>query len=193
MLAWRGLKTSKEAPEFIPGSMSLKGGSIILKCFKNQKGSAFIEWLFILPMIIMIVSFSIEIGFIMYDFATINYAASSMAVEAARKGKFDSDVCSRGARYVQEYTSSKNIKDMGVRYAPNAVRWPEDCMDNEGAACIWAPWFGFEFQRGDVITVGVCCPVQFKIFYMEQLGHWIIKDNQLYLKAKASALSEPFI
>lgn len=142
-------------------------------------------------MIIMIVSFSIEIGFIMYDFATINYAASSMAVEAARKGQFDHDVYMRGAIYVHEYTSSK---DMYIDYEWSGwAYWPDDCMYGPGNTVFWAPRFGFKFQRGDVITVGVCYPVQFKIFFIDQLAHWIIKDDLLYLKAKASALSEPFI
>lgn len=142
-------------------------------------------------MIIMIVSFSIEIGFIMYDFATINYAASSMAVEAARKGQFDDDVCYRGAIYIEEYTSGKN---MYVDYECSWwAYWPDGCMYGPGYTVIWAPWFGLKFQRGDVITVGVCYPVQFKIFFIDKLAHWIIKDDLLYLKAKASALSEPFI
>lgn len=164
--------------------------AFILQCFKNQKGTAFIEWLFILPMIIMIVSFAIEIGFIMYDFATINYTASSMAVEAARKGDFDQDIYSRGALYLRDWTSSK---DMKVYYASSRwAQWPEDCKAGPKDVFIWATDKN-TFQRGDVITVGVCYPVQFKIFFMDQLGDWIIKDDLLYLKAKASALSEPFI
>ncbi len=130
-------------------------------------------------------------GFAMYDFATINYAASSMAVEAARKGCFDQDVYSRGASYVQEWTSSKDIE---VYHAPNqSAWWPADCQQGAGSGVIWAPELNTAFQQGEVITIGVCYPIQFKLLYMEQLGHWIIKDNHLYLKAKASALSEPFL
>lgn len=162
----------------------------MLKCFKNQKGYAFIEWLFILPMIIMIVSFAVEIGFVMYDLATINYAASSMAVEAARKGDFDQDVYRKGRSYLLDWTSGE---DMKVYHASSRwAWWPEDCKAGPKDIFIWATDKD-TFQRGDVISVGVCYPVQFKTFLMNQLGHWIIKDDILYLKAKASALSEPFI
>lgn len=157
---------------------------------KNNRGNTFLEWLLLLPMIIMIVSFAIEMGFAMYDFSTINYAASSMAVEAARKGCFDQDVYSRGESYLQSWTSGKNID---VYHASSAGSWwPDDCQQGRGNCFIWAPELNTSFQQGQVITIGVCYPVQFKLFHMEQLGHWIIKDNLLYLKAKASALSEPF-
>mgnify|MGYP000916646300 FL=1 len=158
---------------------------------KNNRGNTFIEWLLLLPMIIMIISFGIEMGFAMYDFSTINYAASSMAVEAARKGGFDQDVYSRGAAYLQSWTTGG--KDITVYHASsNWAGWPDDCRQGPDSCFIWAPELNTSFPRGQVITVGVCYPVQFKLIYMEKLGHWILGDNLLYLKAKPSALSEPF-
>lgn len=154
-----------------------------LKCFRNQRGTAFIEWLFILPMIIMIVSFGIEMGFAMYDFSTINYAASSTALEAARKGEFDDEIAVRTAEYINNWTSSG--KDLGIIRSDSPFVDPKQVV-------VWGPSSGSKFQRGQMITVGILYPIEFKMFYMDALAHWVIDDQKLALKARASALSEVY-
>lgn len=155
----------------------------IFKCFKNQKGTAFIEWLFILPMIIMVFSFGIEMGFAMYDFSTINYVASSTVIEAARKGEFDDEIAVRNAEYLSNWTSRGRDSDI--------IRSDTPLVDPKRVV-VWGPPSGNKFQRGQTITVGVSYPIEFKIFYMDALAHWIIADQKLALKARASALSEVY-
>lgn len=153
------------------------------KFLKNQRGTAFIEWLIILPMIIMIISFGIEMGFAMYDFATINYVASATAIEAARKGEFDDEVAVRTAEYLTNWTSVG--KRMDIVRSDTAITEPEQVV-------VWGPPTGEKFQRGQMITVGLSYPIEFKAFYMDTLAHWIVADQRLALKARASAPSEVY-
>lgn len=148
---------------------------------KNQKGFLLIELLFIVPILVMIVSFIIEIGFIMYDMALLNYTASTMAVEAARKGCFDQDIYSRARQGIMQYIS----EDMPV------VRSTEP-VEAEGSIVVWGPSDTQKFQRGEIISVGIIKPVKFRLLYLDRIAHWVIEEKKFFLRARASAESEVY-
>ncbi len=143
----------------------------------------FIELLFILPLILMIVTFAFESGFIMYDFSTINYTASSMAIEAARNGSFDNEIASRGGDYLKGFTSQG--AESGILRSNSFYIDPANIV-------IWGPAENQSFQRGELITVGICYPIKFKLFYMDALAGWLIEEEKLNLKGRASAMSEVY-
>lgn len=150
----------------------------------DKRGQAFIEMLFVLPLLLLIFFVIMEMGFVMYDFAVVNYAASSAAVEAARKGQFDDDVADRVENYLVNYSSNgKNVQvvrsEFNVTYSTQIT--------------LWGPDSGSRFQRGDIITVGVNYPVRFKLFFIDSLAKWVVDECSLTLKSSASAMSEPYI
>lgn len=137
------------------------------------------ELLFIIPVLVMLMSFAIEMGFIMYDMALINYTAATMAVESARKGCFDQDIYSRVEQGIMQYISD----DMPVVRSVNP-------MESEESIVVWGPQEGQKFQRGAIITVGIIKPVKFKLLYLDRIANWVVEEKKLFLRARASAESE---
>lgn len=150
---------------------------------KNEKGQSFIEMLLVLPLLLMVIVFFIEMGFIMYDMAVVNYAASSTVIQAAAEGQFTDTICSTTADYLHNWTS--NGKEL------NIIRSDSPQLDSD-AIVIYGPGAGDKFQRGNIITVGVIYPIKFKIFLLNNLADWTISEDNLNLKARASAASEVY-
>ncbi|MGI5922115.1 MAG: TadE/TadG family type IV pilus assembly protein [Syntrophomonadaceae bacterium] len=150
---------------------------------KNERGQAFIEMLFVLPLFLMLAFFIIEMGFVMYDLAVINYAASSTAVEAARQGQFTTATGDRTMAYLRDWSSNGRNFNIVRRSVPGKDIY---------SIIVYGPGAGDKFQRGDIITIGVCYPVRFKTFLMDALASWTVDEQELFLKARASAMSEVF-
>jgi len=151
--------------------------------FKNQKGSQSIEMLIVLPLLLMMFFMIVEMGFVMYDFVSVNYVANSMAVQAATTGEFTDVIKTSGANYLRDWTVGG--KNLNVSYAQSPLQ-------QQGTIVIWGPESGTKFNRGQTITVGVVYPVQYKTFIMQGMA-WLVNQQELYLKAQASAASEVYI
>ncbi len=152
---------------------------------KNIKGQAFIEMLFVLPLFLLIFVVIIEMGFVMYDYAVINYAASTAAVEAARQGDFNLSVQQRTAEYLTHWTSNKAIQ--GFVFAPEGS---SPTADDEIIVC--APTPGVKYQRGSMMSVKVIYPIKFKLFIIDSLAHWVLQEKQFTLKSHSTAMSEEY-
>lgn len=150
---------------------------------KNERGQAFIEMLFVLPLLLMLAFFIIEMGFVMYDLAVVNYAASSAAVEAARQGQFTTETGERTMAYLRDWSSN------GGNFNLVRSNVPGNDLDS---IVVYGPGADEQFQRGDIITIGVCYPVRFKTFLMDALASWTVDEQELILKARASAVSEVY-
>lgn len=149
---------------------------------RSRRGSQTIEMLFVLPVLLMLFFMTVEMGFLMYDFVTVNYAAASAAVEAARKGKFDGEVRQEIAAYLHDWTTE------GKRFAVDP--WATSPAAQNDTIVLWGPDPDQAFERGSVIEVGVVYPVRFKTFLIDGLARWLVQENVLSLKARAAALSE---
>lgn len=155
-----------------------------MKFLRCQHGSQTVEMLFVLPVLLMMFFMTVEMGFVMYDFVAVNYAAASAAVEAGRKGAFDAEARQEVADYLRDWTTE------GKRLSIDALAVSPTPREN--TVVIWGPPPGDAFQRGSVIEVGVVYPVRFKSFVMDGLARWLVQENDLSLKARASAASEVF-
>ncbi|MFZ5632665.1 MAG: TadE/TadG family type IV pilus assembly protein [Bacillota bacterium] len=82
------------------------GNTLIARLMRDGRGSPSLEALFVLPVILMLFFMVVETGFIMCDWATVNYAAASAAVNAAREGKFSEGVRSGTADYLRDWTTN---------------------------------------------------------------------------------------
>lgn len=154
------------------------------KILKNERGSQFIELLIVLPFLLMIFFMIVEMGFVMYDFVTVNYAATTAAAEAARAGGFTNEVRSEIGDYLKNWTTAGETLNLD---AQATIPSPED-----NTIVVWGPPPGEVFQRGSTIEVGVIYPVKFKTLLVDRFCRWMVQEENLTLKARAAALSEVY-
>lgn len=155
----------------------------MIKPYRCTRGSQTIEMLFVLPLLLMVFFMIIEMGFVMYNFVTVNYTAASAAVEAARSGSFNASVRTSTEEYLVNWTTDGKAKEVYHTTTP---------IDPDGAIVIWGPPPDQIIQRGDPIEVGVIYPIRFKSFVMDSMCRWIVQENALTLKARAVAMSEVY-
>jgi Flp pilus assembly protein TadG len=151
---------------------------------KNERGSQFIELLIVMPFLLMIFFMIVEMGFVMYDFVTVNYAAATAAVEAARAGEFSDEIRAEIGDYLKDWTTTGKTLDLDI-HATAPV--PED-----NTIIVWGPPSGQIFQRGNTIEVGVIYPVKFKSIVVDSFCRWLVKEENITLKSRAAALSEVY-
>lgn len=157
-----------------------------MKIWKNNHGSFSIEALFVLPALLMLFFFIIEMGFVMYNWAVVNHAASAAAVEAAMMGRFSADIRQSTAEHIRDWTTdgkTMNIDSLGVLPPANF---------NPNTIYIYGTNVGTDIQRGNIIDVGVAYPFKFKTFAFDALGRWTTGESQVVLKANMKAASEVF-
>lgn len=155
---------------------------MISKLMRDRRGSPSLEALFVLPVILMLFFMIVETGFIMYDWTTVNYAAASAAVSAAKEGKFSGEVRSDAAGYIHDWTTGGRA----LAYDYTATEPYEDA----GTVVIWGTGSEQNVERNNPIVVGVVYPVKFKILLADNIWKWVVKEEVITLKARAVALSE---
>lgn len=156
-----------------------------MKLARDKRGSYSLEALFNLPVLLMLLLFIVEMGFLMYDWAVINYAVNSSAALAAKESTFTATNRAILQNYIKQWTSSgKNLTYTnvnGTSYTPNPSQ-----------AIIYGNSSTTYVQYGQPITVGICYPYKFKTFIVDAMSKWFVQDNQLYLKVQAVATSEVY-
>lgn len=153
---------------------------------KDSRGSVSIEALFIVAILLMLFFFIVEMGFLMYDWAVINHAASAAAVEAAMNGRFSAGIRQAMAEHIRKMTTEGNAMgtDASGTSPPGSV--------NPGIIYVYGTDANMNVQRGGTITVGVAYPFRFKTFLFDALGRWLTGENQVVLKVKMTAVSEVY-
>lgn len=157
---------------------------MLLRVFKERRGNTFIETLLVLPVFLMIFFFLVEMGFLVYDWAVVNYATASAAARAASEGGFSEDTRLEIADYLGRWTV--NSKDLSVDYLASAPYY------SPGTIVVWGTPAGVNVQRGVQVVVGVMYPVGFKTFLVGALGNWLVQEENLVLKTRAAAVSEAY-
>jgi Flp pilus assembly protein TadG len=150
----------------------------------GQQGSVSLEMLFNLPLLLMIFVLIFETGFIMLDWAVVNYAAASAAVNAAANGRFSEDIRDQTIAYLRQWsTEGKKLFFVSAEESP-----AEGSQD----AVIWGTPPDVNVQRGNDVEVGIYYPIKFKLFLVDSLMRWLTKEHQLALHAHAVAQSEVY-
>ncbi|MGB9804967.1 hypothetical protein, partial [Desulfofundulus sp.] len=127
-----------------------------------------------------------EMGFLMYDWAVINHAASAAAVEAAMNGRFSTGIRQAMAEHIRKMTTEGSTMgiDASGTSLPGSV--------NPGTIYVYGTDPNMDIQRGGTITVGVAYPFRFKTFLFDALGRWLTGEDQVVLKVKMTAVSEVY-
>ncbi|MFZ5650854.1 MAG: TadE/TadG family type IV pilus assembly protein [Bacillota bacterium] len=160
---------------------------MLLKLHRDRRGQAFAESLFVIPLLFMLFIFIVEIGFLMYNWAIINFYTGNIAVTAATKGQFTDEIRLRLARNINDWT----VNSQGYSYDVFSTDPPLTPAD--GTVYIFGTDRNTPVQRGTYINVNVNYPWKFKFFIIDSLARFAVNEEKLRLKTHASVPSEVFM
>jgi hypothetical protein len=150
---------------------------------RARRGNVFVETLITLPVFLMLFFGLVEFGFMMYDWAVINYVAATTAARAAMDGKFSQELRLEAANFIRDWTSRG--EDVAV-----------DCLaeapySSGSTVVVYGTDPDLTVQRGAEIEVGVVYPVRLRTLAGAVAG-WTVGEKNLFLRARAVAASEAF-
>ena len=160
---------------------------MLRKLHGNRRGQVFIESLFVIPLLFMLFIFIFETGFLMYNFAVLNFYTGSTAVTAATKGQFTDEIRLRLAQNINDWT----VNSQGYSYDVSGTGPPATFADN--TVYIFGTDRSASVQRGVYINVNINYPWHFKFFIIDSLSRFVINEEQMRLRVNASVPSEVFI
>ncbi|MCL6612753.1 MAG: hypothetical protein K6T66_14550 [Peptococcaceae bacterium] len=154
---------------------------------RDRRGQAFVESLFVVPLLFMLFIFIVETGFLMYNWAVINFYACNTAVAAATRGQFTDEIRLRLAQNISDWT----VNSQGYSYDVFGTDPPANPAD--GTVYVYGTDRNTPVQRGSHIHVNVNYPWRFKFFLIDGLSRFAVSEEQLRIKVNASVPSEVFI
>jgi len=78
----------------------------------NSRGSAVIEMVLIMPLILILFFITIWGGQLMFTWTGINYSASNAAMDAAKTGEVTDDICTAALENIKQWVPG--AKDLGT-------------------------------------------------------------------------------
>lgn len=160
---------------------------MFLKLHRDRRGQVFIEALIVIPLLFMIFCFILEFGYLMYNWAVINYYACNTAEVAATKGQFTSAIRAQMAAKISDWT----VNGKGYNYDVGGTSLPGALDDN--TVYIYGTDMSTPVQRGSYINVNINYPWHFKLFLIDSMMRYITSNEQIRIKVNAIAQSEVFI
>ena len=154
---------------------------------RNRRGQAFVESLFVIPLLFMLFIFIVEMGFLMYNWSVLNFYTCSTAAVAATKGQFTDEVRIRLAQNIDDWT----VNSRGYIYDVTGTDLPATPAD--GTVYIYGTDRNTPVQRGSYINVNVNYPWHFRFFIIDSLSRFVVSEGRLRIKVNASVPSEVFI
>jgi Flp pilus assembly protein TadG len=160
---------------------------MLIRLHRNRRGQAFVESLFVIPLLFMLFMFIVEMGFLMYNWSMLNFYTCSTAVVAATKGQFTDEIRLRLARNIDDWT----VNSQGYTYDVTGADPPATPADN--TVYIYGTDRNTPVQRGSYINVNVNYPWRCKFFMVDSAARFIVSEERLRLKVNASVPSEVFM
>lgn len=159
---------------------------MLRRLHSNRRGQVFMEAMFVIPLLFILFIFIVEMGFLMYNWAVINFHTGSCAVVAATRGQFSDEVRLRLAQNISDWT----INSDGYSFDVAGTEVPGAPAGD--TVYIYGTDRSFQVQRGSYISVGVNYPWHFKFFIIDGLSRFAVSEEKLRLKTSASVPSEVF-
>jgi len=153
---------------------------------KKNRGSAVIEMVLIMPLILILFFITIWGGQLMFTWTGINYIASNAAMDAAKTGKVTNDICTAALDNIIQWVPG--AKDLGTAIShdsngpprePNKIIFWTPNTPNDGPV----PW-------KSEIKVAIVYPYKVDSPLLSLLGETFFGGNVIYLKGEAMAQSE---
>jgi len=154
---------------------------------RNRRGDLFVESLFVVPLLLMLFIFIVEMGFLMYNWAVLNFYTGSSAVTAAARGRFSDEIRIRLAQNINDWT----INGRGYSYDVTGTDLPGTLAGS--TVYIYGSDRSTPIQRGSYLNVSVNYPWRFKFFLVDGAARFIVSEGAFRLKVNASVPSEVFI
>jgi len=146
-----------------------------------------IEFMFVFALLFMLFTFISEMGFLLYDWAVVNYQASTAAVNAATKGQFSNEIRLRLAQGIHDWSVN------GKNCTYNVAGADPPGSPDGSTVYIYGTDQDTPVQRGQYISVNVDFPWRFRFFLINTLAQWVIDEKDLRLRVNAVFPSEVFI
>jgi Flp pilus assembly protein TadG len=159
---------------------------MLLKLPGDRRGQVFVEALFVIPLLFMLFVFIVETGFLMYNWAVINFYTSTNAVAAATRGQFNDEVRLRLAQEICDWT----VNSQGYSYDVAGTDPPGSPGDN--TVYVYGTDRNTRVQRGSYISVNVNYPWHFRFFVIDDLSRFVVSEERLRIKTNALVPSEVF-
>lgn len=156
------------------------------KLNKNQEGSVFIEALYVIPILFMLFIFIVETGFLIYNWAVINFYNSNAAAVSATQGQFTPEIRAKLAQNISDWT----INSQGFTY--DILGNGPPALPDGNTVYIYGTDYDAPVQRGSFIMVNIDYPWHFNSFMIASLTRFAISEHNIRLKANASVPSEVF-
>jgi len=149
----------------------------------NNRGSAVIEMVLIMPLILILFFITIWGGQLMFTWTGINYSATNAAMDAAKTGEVTDDIGLAALRDVKQWVPGAQDLEMDIsRNSSGPPREPNKII-------FWTPNDGPVPWKND-ITVAIVYPYEIDSPLLSLLGETFFGGNVIYLKGEAVAQSE---
>lgn len=153
---------------------------------RDRRGQSAVEMLFVFPLLFMLFTFMFEMGYLLYDWAVINYHTSTIAVSSATTGQFSNTIRLRLVQNLHDWTVN------GKGYTYNADISSAPVTTDKNTVYIYGSDENTAVQRGQYIFVNVDYPWHFKFFLIDALAGWIVNEQDMRLHVNAAFPSEVF-
>jgi len=151
---------------------------------KNRKGSAVIETVLIMPLILILFIITIWGGQLMFTWTGINYSASNAAMDAAKTGEVTDDIYTTALENIKQWVPG--AKDLGTDISRNSSG-PQRESDK---IVFWTPNVGSVPWESE-IKAAIVYPYKVDSPLLSLLGETFFGgDVIIYLKGEAMAQSE---
>lgn len=149
----------------------------------NSRGSAVIEMVLIMPLILILFIITIWGGQLMFTWTGINYSATNAAMDAAKTGEVTDDICTAALENIKQWVPG--AKDLGTDISRNSSGPPRE----PNKIIFWTPNDGPVPWKND-IAVAIVYPYKIDSPLLSLLGETFFGGDVIYLKGEAVAQSE---
>jgi hypothetical protein len=150
---------------------------------KKNRGSAVIEMVLIMPLILILFFITIWGGQLMFTWTGINYSASNAAMDAAKTGEVTDGICTASLTNIKQWVPGAKNLDVDIsRNSSGPPREPDKIV-------FWTPNVGPVPWKSE-IKVAIVYPYKVDSPLLSLLGETFFGDDVIYLKGEAMAQSE---
>jgi len=150
---------------------------------KKNRGSAVIEMVLIMPLILILFFITIWGGQLMFTWTGINYSASNAAMDAAKTGGVTNDICTAALDNIIQWVPG--AKDLGTVISHDSSGPPRE----SDKIVFWTPNVGSVPWKSE-IKVAIVYPYKVDSPLLSLLGETFFGGDVIYLKGEAMAQSE---
>lgn len=149
----------------------------------NSRGSAVIEMVLIMPLILILFFITIWGGQLMFTWTGVNYSATTAAMDAAKTGEVTTQISESAFEDLKQWIPG--AQDLGTTVSHDLGGSPRE----PDKIVFWTPNVGPVPWKND-ITVAIVYPYEIDSPLLSLLGETFFGGNVIYLKGEAVAQSE---